>query len=198
MLGRFFIGLSIGCYCYVLPIYIGEISSNEIRGSLLSMFQVFLNIGTLRADEPELSHRLAGLSIHVCHLFPVARVSSRTRPADRSGHPRGKPRQLHRSASHRLSAASRHQLSGARIVVSLSGDRRSPSIVELRAFGPQRRRGQGLEDRSGSVAEGRRHHSLSRGHPNAGRQDSAGEIGHRPHGDQVNCTRRARACLRHL
>lgn len=47
MLGRFFIGLSIGCYCYVLPIYIGEISSNEIRGSLLSMFQVFLNIGVV-------------------------------------------------------------------------------------------------------------------------------------------------------
>jgi MFS family permease len=47
MIGRFLCGVSAGCYCYILPIYVGEIASNEIRGSMLSLFQVCLNIGVL-------------------------------------------------------------------------------------------------------------------------------------------------------
>jgi sugar porter (SP) family MFS transporter len=47
MIGRFLTGLSAGCYCYVLPIYVGEISSDEIRGTMLSIFQVMLNLGVL-------------------------------------------------------------------------------------------------------------------------------------------------------
>lgn len=47
MIGRFLCGVSAGCYSYVLPIYVGEISSNEVRGSMLAMFQVGLNAGVL-------------------------------------------------------------------------------------------------------------------------------------------------------
>lgn len=47
MIGRFLTGISGGCYTIVLPIYVGEISSDEVRGSLLSIFQVALNFGVL-------------------------------------------------------------------------------------------------------------------------------------------------------
>lgn len=47
MIGRFLTGIAAGCYSYILPIYVGEISSTEIRGSLLGMFQVALNSGVL-------------------------------------------------------------------------------------------------------------------------------------------------------
>lgn len=49
MIGRFLTGISGGCYTIVLPIYVGEISSNERRGSLLSIFQVAVNFGVLFA-----------------------------------------------------------------------------------------------------------------------------------------------------
>jgi MFS family permease len=39
--------MSAGCYSYIIPIYVGEIASNKIRGRMLSFFQVFLNIGVL-------------------------------------------------------------------------------------------------------------------------------------------------------
>lgn len=45
MIGRFLCGLSAGCYSYIIPIYIGEISSDEYRGAMLSIFQVGLNLG---------------------------------------------------------------------------------------------------------------------------------------------------------
>ncbi|CAO1407562.1 unnamed protein product [Diamesa serratosioi] len=70
MLGRFFIGLSIGCYCYVLPIYIGEISSNEIRGSLLSTFQVFLNVGVVFVFIVGYFVNLRVLNV-ICGILPV-------------------------------------------------------------------------------------------------------------------------------
>lgn len=47
MIARFLSGITGGCYCYVLPIYVGEISSKEIRGSLLSLFQAILYVGIL-------------------------------------------------------------------------------------------------------------------------------------------------------
>jgi MFS family permease len=40
-------GASAGCYCFVVPIYVGEITSKEIRGSVLSLFQVCINLGVL-------------------------------------------------------------------------------------------------------------------------------------------------------
>lgn len=47
MIGRFLCGISAGCYSYILPIYTGEISSNEFRGGLLSLFQGSVNFGVL-------------------------------------------------------------------------------------------------------------------------------------------------------
>jgi MFS family permease len=47
MIGRFLCGASAGCYCFIVPIYVGEITSKEIRGSVLSLFQVCLNLGVL-------------------------------------------------------------------------------------------------------------------------------------------------------
>ena len=43
--GRFFIGVAGGAYCFNMPAFIGEISSNEIRGILLTMFQAFVELG---------------------------------------------------------------------------------------------------------------------------------------------------------
>lgn len=45
MAGRFLSGIAAGSYGILLPLYIGEISSKEIRGSLLSLFQIVLNFG---------------------------------------------------------------------------------------------------------------------------------------------------------
>lgn len=47
MIGRFLAGVSVGCFCFVCPIYVGEIASKEIRGALLSLFQINVNFGSL-------------------------------------------------------------------------------------------------------------------------------------------------------
>jgi len=47
MLGRYFCGLGTGCYAFVIPIYVGEIASKEIRGKILSMFVVTIDLGIL-------------------------------------------------------------------------------------------------------------------------------------------------------
>ncbi|KAG5681838.1 hypothetical protein PVAND_011246 [Polypedilum vanderplanki] len=49
IVGRFLLGLAIGSYSFVIPIYIGEISSSELRGIMLSYFQIMLNLGILLA-----------------------------------------------------------------------------------------------------------------------------------------------------
>jgi SP family facilitated glucose transporter-like MFS transporter 8 len=41
------VGISAGCYVYIPLIYVGEISSVDIRGALLSIFFVMLNFGIL-------------------------------------------------------------------------------------------------------------------------------------------------------
>lgn len=45
MFGRFFSGFAAGSYGILLPLYIGEIASKEVRGSLLSLYQIVLNVG---------------------------------------------------------------------------------------------------------------------------------------------------------
>lgn len=47
MAGRFLSGFAGGSFGILLPLYIGEISSKEIRGSLLSLFQIFVNFGVI-------------------------------------------------------------------------------------------------------------------------------------------------------
>lgn len=45
--GRFLTGISAGGFCNVIPLYIGEIASMEIRGVLLSTFQLSVSFGSL-------------------------------------------------------------------------------------------------------------------------------------------------------
>lgn len=47
MLGRFMIGLSVGCYLFVVQIYVGEISSTSNRGSLLNFIHIFIHLGAI-------------------------------------------------------------------------------------------------------------------------------------------------------
>lgn len=47
MVGRYLGGIGAGCYSYVVPIYVGEIASKEVRGKLLSMFIFTVNSGVL-------------------------------------------------------------------------------------------------------------------------------------------------------
>lgn len=47
MVGRLLAGFSGGAYCNIIPLYIGEISSKEIRGSLLSIFSLCVTLGTV-------------------------------------------------------------------------------------------------------------------------------------------------------
>ena len=70
MIGRLFTGFSAGAYCFVIPIYVGEISSNEIRGGLLSSFQVILNIGVTTVYTIGYLFNLHTLNI-VCAIIPI-------------------------------------------------------------------------------------------------------------------------------
>lgn len=47
MLGRFMIGLTVGCYLFVVQIFIGEISSTRNRGSLLNFIHIFVHLGAV-------------------------------------------------------------------------------------------------------------------------------------------------------
>lgn len=47
MAGRFLSGFAAGSYGILLPLYIGEIASKEIRGGLLSLYQIVLNFGEI-------------------------------------------------------------------------------------------------------------------------------------------------------
>lgn len=44
MTGRFLSGFA-GLYGILLPLYVGEIASKEIRGRLLSLYQIILSLG---------------------------------------------------------------------------------------------------------------------------------------------------------
>lgn len=47
IIGRFLIGIASGAYCFIVPVYVGEIAVKEIRGILLTGFVVFLQLGIL-------------------------------------------------------------------------------------------------------------------------------------------------------
>lgn len=49
MIGRFLVGVAGGAYCFNIPVFIGEMASKEIRGFLLTLFQVFVNLGIVFA-----------------------------------------------------------------------------------------------------------------------------------------------------
>lgn len=70
MIGRTLTGISAGCYSYVIPMYVGEISSDAIRGSMLSMFQLKLNIGLLFVFTVGHFASLLVLNI-ICGVIPI-------------------------------------------------------------------------------------------------------------------------------
>lgn len=45
IIGRLFIGLAGGAYCFNIPVYVGEAASKEIRGILLTFHQSFVRLG---------------------------------------------------------------------------------------------------------------------------------------------------------
>lgn len=47
IMGRFLIGMAGGGYAFLVPIYIGEIASKEIRGTLLSIYEITVKMGVL-------------------------------------------------------------------------------------------------------------------------------------------------------
>lgn len=70
MIGRFLSGFATGSYGILLPLYIGEISSKEIRGSLLSLYQIILNFGEIFVFV--LGHFSGFMTLNiVCGIIPV-------------------------------------------------------------------------------------------------------------------------------
>jgi MFS family permease len=70
MAGRFFSGFAAGSYGILLPLYIGEIASKEIRGSLLSLFQIILNFGEIFVFT--LGHFVDLMTLNiVCGVIPL-------------------------------------------------------------------------------------------------------------------------------
>lgn len=70
MLGRFFSGFAAGAYGILLPLYIGEIASKEIRGSLLSLYQIILNFGEVFVFT--LGHYASFFVLNiVCGIIPI-------------------------------------------------------------------------------------------------------------------------------
>lgn len=47
IIGRFFVGIAGGAYCFNIPVYVGEASSKEIRGILLTFHQAFVRLGVV-------------------------------------------------------------------------------------------------------------------------------------------------------
>lgn len=70
MAGRFFSGFAAGSYGILLPLYIGEIASKEIRGSLLSFYQIILNFGEVFVFT--VGHFASFLVLNIiCGLIPL-------------------------------------------------------------------------------------------------------------------------------
>lgn len=70
MAGRFLAGFAAGSYGILLPLYIGEISSKQIRGSLLSLFQIILNFGEVFVFT--VGHFASFLTLNViCGVIPL-------------------------------------------------------------------------------------------------------------------------------
>lgn len=70
MVGRFFSGFAAGSYGILLPLYVGEISSKEIRGSLLSLHQIILNFGEVFVFSVGHFVKLSTLNI-ICGIIPI-------------------------------------------------------------------------------------------------------------------------------
>jgi MFS family permease len=70
MAGRFLSGFAAGSFGILLPLYIGEISSKQIRGFLLSLFQIVLNFGEVFVFV--VGHFASFLTLNViCGVIPI-------------------------------------------------------------------------------------------------------------------------------
>ncbi|XP_058818789.1 facilitated trehalose transporter Tret1-like [Topomyia yanbarensis] len=70
LVGRLFTGFGAGAFCMVVPIYIGEVASKEIRGTVGSFFQQMINLGILYAYTLGIALNVFQLSI-LCGIVPV-------------------------------------------------------------------------------------------------------------------------------
>jgi MFS family permease len=70
MIGRFLSGFAAGAYGILLPLYVGEISSKEIRGTLLTFHQIVLNFGEIFVFTFGFLTSYTTLNI-VCSMIPV-------------------------------------------------------------------------------------------------------------------------------
>lgn len=73
--GRFMMGISVGSFCVIIPMYISEIAETSIRGTLGTFFQLFLTIGILLVYVVGAFVNWVYLSA-VCSLFPIALLVS--------------------------------------------------------------------------------------------------------------------------
>lgn len=70
IVGRVFIGVAGGAFCVAAPLYIGEIASKEIRGTLGSYFQLMITIGILFVYAVGSGVSVFWLSI-ICGIIPL-------------------------------------------------------------------------------------------------------------------------------
>lgn len=70
LVGRLLTGFGAGAFCMVVPIYIGEMASKEIRGTVGSFFQQMINLGLVSTYALGLRLDVFWLSV-ACGLVPV-------------------------------------------------------------------------------------------------------------------------------
>ncbi|XP_055544821.1 facilitated trehalose transporter Tret1-like [Wyeomyia smithii] len=70
LVGRLFTGFGAGAFCMIVPIYIGETASPEIRGTAGSLFQQMINLGILYAYFIGMVSEVFTLSI-LCGIVPI-------------------------------------------------------------------------------------------------------------------------------
>lgn len=68
--GRTLTGFGAGAFCMVVPIYIGEIASKEIRGTVGSFFQQMINLGIVATYALGLILDVFWLSV-ACGVVPI-------------------------------------------------------------------------------------------------------------------------------
>ncbi|XP_038110917.1 facilitated trehalose transporter Tret1-like [Culex quinquefasciatus] len=70
LVGRLFTGFGAGAFCMVIPIYLGEMASTEIRGTVGSFFQQMINLGILYVYVLGMAVDVFRLGV-LCALVPI-------------------------------------------------------------------------------------------------------------------------------
>lgn len=69
--GRLLVGVAGGAYCFNIPVYIGEMASKEIRGFLLTLFQVSVLLGVVAVYVLGSLFSLFNLNIICCSMVMI-------------------------------------------------------------------------------------------------------------------------------